>query len=91
VVAAWWAPSVGLFVASLMGAPRRALTEAVAAIMFFAVFLKPPVCDPIPAERVPDFETMVSLEVRAQRGEPFCRIDGRWSQSKSWLARQLFF
>jgi len=55
------------------------------------VLMAHPVCDLIPAESQKDFETVRSLEERAQQGEPFSRLEGRWYQCKSWLSRQFFF
>jgi hypothetical protein len=53
---------------------------------------EPPLEEHDPAvEEEAGFETVLSLRIRAERGEPFCRIDGRWYQCKSSLSRQFFF
>jgi len=56
-----------------------------------SLFLAHPVCDEIPAAIQSNFETVKTLEERAQLGEPFARIGGKWYQCKSWIARQFFF
>ena len=50
-----------------------------------------PVCVPIPDGDIPAFETVMSLEQRAARGEPFRNFSGHWYQCKSFLARSFFF
>lgn len=50
-----------------------------------------PVCIPITEQQRPNFESVKTLQERAAGGEPFCKIDGRWYQCKSYLARMLFF
>jgi hypothetical protein len=53
--------------------------------------LKHPVCVLIPEADRPTFETVIPLEERAARGEPFCRIGGEWYQCKSFISREFFF
>jgi hypothetical protein len=48
-----------------------------------------PVCQTLGDER--PFETEMSLEERAARGEPFEKRHGHWYQCKSRLARKAFF
>ena len=48
-----------------------------------------PVCEPIPDRR--PFESVMSLEQRKARGEPFEKKNGRWHVCKSRLARAFFF
>jgi 8-oxo-dGTP diphosphatase len=92
VVFLWWMPAVVLLALGIAGMKRgRRWLLGLAAFWLAAVFLMHPVCDAIPPEEVGSFETVVSLQKRADQGEPFCRIGGCWYQCKSWLARQFFF
>jgi hypothetical protein len=69
----------------------RAILTTIAAVVFLGVAVFHPVSDRIPDEDVPKFETVISLEERSARGEPFRRMDGHWYQVKPWIARALFF
>jgi hypothetical protein len=88
----WWVPSLLLLAFTLFRRWRgRGVVAIVAGLLYFSVFLAHPVCDEIPASTQANFETVISLEERARRGEPFEKLDGKWYQCKSWLARQFFF
>src|SRR5262245_43432624 len=88
----WWVPSIALLIVGVVRRWRgRTMVLAAAVLLYFVVFLLHPVCDEIPAAIQSDFETVRTLEERAQQGEPFRRLDGRWYQCKSWLDRQFFF
>ena len=92
VVALWLVPA-GLSVvagAVLLGR-ARVLVGVVAAAVFGWVVVLHPVSDLIPDSEVPKFETVVSLQERAARGEPFRRMDGHWYQVKPWVSRVLYF
>ena len=88
----WWLPSIApLSIAIVRKWPGRGPVLITAVLLYFAVFLARPVCDEIPLSIQSNFETSQTLERRAQLGEPFRRLDGRWYQCKSWLSRQFFF
>ena len=85
-------PSIALLAPGVMRKwPGRRIVLVAASLMYFAVYLLHPVCDEIPEAVKGNFETVRTLEERARQGEPFRRLDGRWYQCKSWLARQSFF
>lgn len=58
-------------------------------VVYFVVFF--PVCKPIPRAQLPAFESVSSLEERAASGEPFRKVNGRWSVCMSPLARAFRF
>jgi hypothetical protein len=92
VLLAWLAPAVCSVVAGAALIGRAGALVGVAAVAVFGwVVVFHPVSDLIPDNEVPRFETVISLEERAVRGEPFRRMDGHWYQVKPWVARVLFF
>ena len=74
----------------LLGRPGTVLA-IVAAFAFAGIVLFHPVSDRIPDEDVAKFETVYTLQERAERGEPFRHMQGHWYQVKPWIARLLFF
>jgi hypothetical protein len=86
----WWLVSAA-FLLTAVAIQRRMAAVILAFVVYSAVWLAHPVCDPISVAQVPQLETVLSLEEPAQRGEPFRKLNGGWYQCKSWLARQLFF
>jgi hypothetical protein len=92
VVLQWLVPAVLSVVAGAVLLGRaRAIVGVAAAVVFGWVVMFHPVSDLIPDDDVPGFETVISLEERSARGEPFKRMDGHWYQVKPWVARALFF
>jgi len=95
VLAVQWIPSmIALLAGSALLWSRRRIVVMFwmgALAMAAFVWLRRPVCDAIPDSDVPAFETVIPLEERARRGEPFCKLDGHWYQCKSWIAREFFF
>ena len=75
----------------LAGQGLRRLIVVSAPLLAFAAVLAHPVCVPIPEDQRPAFEAVVALEVRAARGEPFCKLGGKWYQCKSFVSRALYF
>ena len=69
----------------------RVIVATIAAALFVCVAVLHPVSDRIPDEDVANFETVISLDQRSARGEPFRHMDGHWYQVKPWIARALFF
>jgi len=82
-----------LFVgASLLVGRRYRIVVCIASVLMLSITaLKHPVCVLITEADRPAFETVIPLEERAARGEPFCRIRGEWYQCKSLISRELFF
>jgi len=73
--------------------PRRyriAVTLGSVSVLSLAA-LAHPVCVLIPEADRPAFETIIPLQERAARGEPFCRLGGQWYQCKSFISRAFFF
>ncbi len=87
------APAALLLVGSslLVGRRYRIAVCVASVLMLSAAALAHPVCVLIPQADRRAFETVVPLEERAARGEPFCRIGGEWYQCKSFINRQFFF
>jgi hypothetical protein len=78
--------------ASLLVDRRYRIVVCVASVLMLSIAaLKHPVCVLIPEADRPAFETVIPLEERAARGEPFCRIGGEWYQCKSFISREFFF
>src|SRR5579862_2047714 len=78
--------------ASLLAAKRYRIGVALASVLILSVAaLEHPVCVLIPEADRPAFETVVPLQERAARGEPFCRFGGEWYQCKSFISRAFFF
>jgi hypothetical protein len=78
--------------ASLLVGRRYRIVVCVASVLMLSIAaLKHPVCVLIPEADRPAFETVIPLEERAARGEPFCRIGGEWYQCKSFISREFFF
>jgi hypothetical protein len=82
-----------LFVSAslLVGKPYRIAVFLVSLLILFLAALAHPVCVLIPEADRPAFETVVPLQERAKRGEPFCRFEGEWYQCKSFISRAFFF
>ena len=92
VVLLWLVPAVLSVVAGAVLLGRAGAVVGVVAVAVFGwVVVFHPVSDLIPDREVPNFETVVSLEERTARGEPFRRMDGHWYQVKPWVSRVLFF
>ena len=72
------------------GRHRIAASSASVVVLLLAA-LAHPVCVLIPEDDRPAFETVIPLQERAARGEPFCRFGGEWYQCKSFISRALFF
>ncbi len=71
---------------------RYRIAVSVASVLAIGVAaLAHPVCVPITEAERPSFESVLPLEERAARGEPFCKLDGCWHQCKSVLSRAFFF
>lgn len=78
--------------ASLLAGRRYRIVVCVASVLMLSIAaLKHPVCVLIPEGDRPAFETVIPLQERAARGEPFCRIGGEWYQCKSFFSREFFF
>jgi hypothetical protein len=75
----------------LVGRPYRMVVCVVSVLMLSLAALTHPVCVLIPEADRPAFETVIPLEKRAARGEPFRRIEGEWYQCKSFISREFFF
>ena len=75
----------------LVGRPFRWVAGVASVVLLGLAALAHPVCVLIPDSERPSFETVMPLAVRAARGEPFCKLEGRWYQCKSFIARELFF
>ncbi len=54
-------------------------------------WLMMPICELIPDSQLPVFESNVTMEQRAARGEPFEKKGKHWYICKSRLARAFFF
>jgi hypothetical protein len=82
-----------LFVSAslLVGKPYQIAVFLVSLLILFLAALAHPVCVLIPEADRPAFETVVPLQERAARGEPFCRLEGEWYQCKSFISRAFFF
>lgn len=78
--------------ASLLVSRRYRVAVILASVLILALAaLAHPVCVLIPEADRPAFETVIPLEQRAARGEPFCRLGGEWYQCKSFISRAFFF
>jgi hypothetical protein len=78
--------------ASLLVPSRYRIVTAVASMLILSLAaLEHPVCVPIPENERPAFETVITLQERAARGEPFCKLGDRWYQCKSVISRAFFF
>ena len=76
------------------GQPSRKLVAIIIAVLMFGALLATllvPICEPIPLDILPRFETQRTLEERAAAGEPFARRNGRWCVCRSGLARAFRF
>ena len=75
--------------------PRRVtriLGWAFVALLALGIgWLLMPICKQIPDTELPAFESHMSLEQRAARGEPFEKKADHWYICKSRLARAFFF
>jgi hypothetical protein len=92
VLLRWWLPGLGLTIFGIAIIDRRRVAlGAVGALVLAYVLLAHPVCDPIPPDELPAFETVMPIAARAAAGEPFREFDGRWYQCKSYIARAFFF
>jgi hypothetical protein len=73
---------------------RRARIWGLAFVGLLALgigWLLMPTCEQIPDAELPVFESTMSLEQRAARGEPFEQKGDHWYICKSRLARAFFF
>ena len=78
--------------ASLLVGRRYRIAVSFASVLIISlVALVHPVCVLIPDADRPAFETVIPLQERAARGEPFCKLDGEWYQCKSFISRTFFF
>ena len=78
--------------ASLLVDRRYRIAVSFASVLVLSLAaLAHPVCVLIPEADRPAFETVIPLQERAARGEPFCRLEGEWYQCKSFIAREFFF
>jgi hypothetical protein len=78
--------------ASLLVSRRYRIAVGFASVLILsAAALAHPVCVLIPEADRPAFETVIPLEERAARGEPFCRLGREWYQCKSFISRAFFF
>jgi hypothetical protein len=86
-------PSLALFGVAAVRASGglRVALLVLSLIGVFGAGLLHPVCVPISEQERPTFESVRTLEQRAAEGEPFCRLEGRWYQCKSYISRSLFF
>ena len=75
----------------LMGTRYRIAVSAASVLVLSLAALAHPVCVLIPEADRPAFETVIPLQERAARGEPFCRLGGEWYQCKSFISRAFFF
>jgi hypothetical protein len=75
----------------LVGRQYRIAASSASVLVLFLAALAHPVCALIPAAERPAFETVIPLQERAARGEPFCELDGQWYQCKSFISRAFFF
>ena len=78
--------------ASLLVSKRYRVAVILASVLILALAaLAHPVCVLIPEADRPAFETVIPLQERAARGEPFCNLGGEWYQCKSFISRAFFF
>lgn len=78
--------------ASLLVGRRYRIAVSLGSVLILSlVALVHPVCVLIPDADRPAFETVIPLQERAARGEPFCKLDGEWYQCKSFISRAFFF
>lgn len=86
-------PSLVLFaMAALQTSGRyRVVLLVLSCVGLLGAALLHPVCVPISEEERPAFESVRTLERRAAEGEPFCKLEGRCYQCKSYISRSLFF
>jgi hypothetical protein len=78
--------------ASLLLPRRYRIAVSFAAVLILSLAaLAHPVCVLIPEADRPAFETVIPLQERAARGEPFCKLGGEWYQCKSFISRAFFF
>jgi len=78
--------------ASLLVDRRYRIAVSFASVLILSLAaLAHPVCVFIPEADRPNFETVIPLQERAARGEPFCRLGGEWYQCKSFISRAFFF
>jgi hypothetical protein len=75
----------------LVGRGYRIAVSSASVLILSLAALAHPVCVLIPEADRPTFETVISLQERAARGEPFCRFEGEWYQCKSFISRTFFF
>jgi hypothetical protein len=75
----------------LVGRKFRIAASLASVVVLSLAALAHPVCVLIPEADRPAFETVIPLQERAARGEPFCQLGGEWYQCKSFLSRAFFF
>jgi hypothetical protein len=75
----------------LVGTRYRIAVSAASLLVLSLAALTHPVCVLIPEADRPAFETVIPLQERAARGEPFCTLGGEWYQCKSFISRAFFF
>jgi hypothetical protein len=75
----------------LVGRRYRVAASSASVLVLLVAALAHPVCVLIPKADRPAFETVIPLQQRAARGEPFCRLRGEWYQCKSFISRAFFF
>jgi len=75
----------------MVGRRYRIAVAAASVLILCLAALAHPVCVLIPETARPAFETVIPLQERAARGEPFCQLEGRWYQCKSFISRAFFF
>jgi hypothetical protein len=78
--------------ASLLVNRRYRIAVSFAAVLILSLAaLAHPVCVLIPEADRPAFETVIPLQERAARGEPFSKLGGEWYHCKSFISRAFFF
>jgi hypothetical protein len=81
-----------MLAASMLVGRRHRIAVALTSTLAIAVAtLAHPVCVLIPEADRPSFESIIPLQERAARGEPFCKLGGQWYQCKSFVSRTFFF
>jgi hypothetical protein len=91
--AVYAACSALLMLAALMlvGRRHRIAVAIISALAITLATLAHPVCVLIPEADRPSFESVMPLQERASRGEPFCKLGEQWYQCKSFISRAFFF
>ena len=75
----------------LVGSGYRIAVSSASVLILSLAALAHPVCVLIPEADRPAFETVIPLQERAARGEPFSKLGGEWYQCKSFISRAFFF